>query len=114
MIPNEKNQTQRNLFLSFSDTLDQNPSLYISTNKVQWEVFEKAFSTLYSARIGRHKESIRLMVGLLILKHIRNLSDEMVVKQWNYNNYFQQFAGDNYLISCFQCEALESVHYFSK
>ena len=32
------------------------------------------------------------MCGLLILKHLRNLSDEAVVEQWNENAYYQYFC----------------------
>ena len=79
MVPKEKNQHQRSLFFSFSDTLNQKYPLYILASKIQWEVFEKAFAPLYSADTGRPAKPIRLMVGLLMLKHTRNLSDEMVV-----------------------------------
>ncbi len=72
MVSKGKNQNQGSLFFSFSD---KHP-LYILANKIDWGVFEKAFAPLYSARIGRPAKPIRLMVGLLILKHIRNLSDE--------------------------------------
>jgi len=33
------------------------------------------------------------MAGLLILKHLRNLSDESAVLQWNENAYYQYFCG---------------------
>ena len=38
------------------------------------------------------------MVGLLMLKHIRNLSDESVVEQWSENNYFQYFTGETFFV----------------
>ncbi len=44
------------------------------------------------------------MVGLLILKHIRNVSDESVVEQWGENNYYQYFCGENCFVSGFPCE----------
>ncbi len=33
------------------------------------------------------------MYDLLILKHLRNLSDESVVEQWSENAYYQYFCG---------------------
>ena len=33
------------------------------------------------------------MVGLLLLKQLRNLSDENVVENWKQNPYFQYFCG---------------------
>ena len=44
MVPKAKNQNQRGLFFSFSDTLNQQYPLYILANMVQWEVLEKAFA----------------------------------------------------------------------
>ncbi|KXK40358.1 MAG: transposase IS4 family protein [Bacteroidetes bacterium OLB9] len=55
--------------------------LFVLANKMDWSVFEKAFLPLYSQNNGRPAKPIRLMVGLLILKHIRNVSDESVVEQ---------------------------------
>ena len=49
--------------------------------------FENAFSPLYCSTNGRPAHPIRLMCGLLILKHLRNVSDEMVVSQWSENAY---------------------------
>jgi len=111
MAPKEKNQNQGSLFFSFSDTLDQRHPLYILANKIDWGVFEKAFAPLYSDRMGRPAKPIRLMVGLLMLKHIRNLSDEMVVEQWSENIYFQYFTGESSFVSGFPCEASELVHF---
>jgi IS5 family transposase len=111
MVPKEKNQHQRSLFFSFSDTLNQKHPLYILANKIRWEVFEKAFAPLYSADTGRPAKPIRLMVGLLLLKHIRNLSDEMVVEEWSENSYFQYFTGESSFVSGFPCEASELVHF---
>ena len=38
-------------------------------------------------------EPIPLMVGLLIFKHLRNVSDDSVVEQFSENTYFQYFSG---------------------
>jgi IS5 family transposase len=51
------------------------------------------------------------MVGLLMLKHIRNLSDEAVVEEWSENNYFQYFTGESSFVSGVPCEASELVHF---
>ncbi len=40
------------------------------------------------------------MTGLLILKYLRNLSDESLVEQWAENLHFQYFCGEQY----FQCK----------
>src|SRR5690606_26212279 len=51
------------------------------------------FSPLYCLDNGRPAKPIRLMVGLLILKHIRNISDESIVEQWSENLCYQYFCG---------------------
>lgn len=51
------------------------------------------------------------MVALLILKHVRNLSDESVVEQWSENAYYQYFSGERYFTPAPPCEASELVHF---
>jgi len=51
------------------------------------------------------------MVGLLMLKHIRNISDESVVEQWSENNYYQYFCGETSFVCGVPCEASELVHF---
>jgi transposase, IS5 family len=84
---------QSSLFSSFEDQLNRNHPLYILANKINWSVFENEFSKYYHKKLGRPCKPIRLMVGLLILKHLRNLSDESVVMQWTENSYYQYFCG---------------------
>ena len=51
------------------------------------------------------------MCGLLILKHLRNLSDESVVEQWSENAYFQYFCGMPEFLPSFPCNSSELVHF---
>lgn len=51
------------------------------------------------------------MCGLLILKHLRNISDESVVEQWSENAYFQYFCGMCEFVPSFPCNASELVHF---
>ncbi len=71
------------MFNSLRDQLDQKHPLYILTNRINWQLFEEAFSKYYSEKIGAPSKPIRLMVSLIILKHIRNLSNENLVEQWS-------------------------------
>ncbi|MEC4114997.1 IS5 family transposase [Myroides pelagicus] len=111
MVPKQKNRAQVNLFSSFEDMLNQKHPLFILANKVRWEVFEEAFLPLYSADNGRPAKPIRLMVGLLILKHLRNISDESVVEQWSENAYYQYFCGEESFVPKQPCNASELVHF---
>lgn len=64
---------QNTLFSRLEEQLDRKHPLYILSNKVHWDVFETEFSRHYHAKKGRPCKSIRLMVGLLILKHFMEL-----------------------------------------
>lgn len=111
MIAQKKPKNQSSFFFTFSDTLNQKHPLYILTNRVDWTVFDEAFEPLYCPDNGRPAKPIRLMVGLLMLKHIRNISDESVVEQWSENNYYQYFCGETYFVPGVPCEASELVHF---
>jgi len=111
MAPKEKDQKQGSLFFSLRDTLNPKHPLYVLAGQIQWDIFENAFKGLYCPDNGRPAKPIRLMVGLLILKHIRNLSDESVVEQWSENNYFQYFTGENAFVPGVPCEPSELVHF---
>lgn len=99
------------LFSSLADQLNQKHPLYILGNKIDWQRFEDAFSPLYSPDFGRKSKPIRLMCGLLILKHVRNLSDESVVEQWSENAYYQYFCGMTEFTPEYPCNSSELVHF---
>ena len=111
MLAKKKTSNQSSFFFSLEDTLNPRHPLYILANRVDWKLFETAFSPLYCLDNGRPAKPIRLMVGLLILKHIRNVSDESVVEQWSENLYYQYFCGFQEFVASAPCEASELVHF---
>jgi len=111
MLPKKKDRTQGSMFFGLEDTLNQKHPIYILANKVNWQLFEDSFTPLYCSDNGRPAKPIRLMVGLLILKHLRNISDESVVEQWSENVYYQYFCGQKEFIPVEPCEASELVHF---
>ena len=84
---------QASLFWDLEAMLSPKNSLYKLANLIDWNLFEQSFAPLYSKDTGRMAKPIRLMVGLLILKHLCNVSDESVVEQFSENVYFQYFCG---------------------
>ncbi len=76
--------------------LDQRNSLYRFAHALDWEFFEGCFETFYSDE-GRPAKPIRLMVGLLLLKQLKNLSDEAICEAWKENPYMQ------YCLASFEC-----------
>jgi IS5 family transposase len=111
MLKKEEKQQQGTLFFTLKDMLNQKHPLFILSNVINWKQFEDAFTPLYCEDNGRPAKPIRLMVGLLILKHLRNVSDEIVVEQWSENAYYQYFCGENMFVPKVPCEASELVHF---
>ena len=104
---------QKQGHLLYPDLLDQlNPKLplLVLARKLPWEEFEREFSGLYAEK-GRPAKSVRLMVGLLLLKQIENLSDERVVEAWVQNPYYQAFCGMEHFQWQFPCASSELVHF---
>ena len=99
------------MFFTLEDQLNQKHPLYLLAKEIDWEKFENAFRTLYSQENGRPCVPIRRMVGLLILKHLRNLSDESVVGQWQENVYYQYFCGEQELAVGEPCTSTELVEF---
>lgn len=105
----KKPSPQLGMFTGLADQLDQKHPLYILANKINWSVFEDAFKVHYSEKMGKPAKPIRLMVSLLILKQVRNLSDENVVEQWSENLYYQYFGGEHQFKPCIPCVPPELV-----
>lgn len=76
--------------------IDHRHELVKLTEKIDWASCEERFEGLYAKGVGRPGYPIRLMVGLQILKHVYNESDEQVVLKWVENPYWQYFCGMEY------------------
>ena len=111
MLTKPKNTTQLGFFITFEDQLNHEHPLFQLANHIRWQVFEDAFSKHYSATQGKPAKSIRLMVSLLILKQLRNLSDESIVEQWSENAYYQYFGGEQIFRPEQPCVATELVEF---
>lgn len=111
MLSSKKDNNQLGFYSSFEEQLSHKHPLFILAGKIHWQKFEDAFSKHYCKNNGRPAKPIRLMVSLLILKHIRNLSDESVVEQWFENIYYQYFSGEKSYSCGVPCEASELVHF---
>lgn len=110
MLSKKQSTSQLGFYSTFEEQLSHHHPLYILANKIDWTIFEEAFAKLYSEE-GRPAKPIRLMVSLLMLKHIRNISDESVVEQWSENCYYQYFSGEKVFACGEPCEASELVHF---
>jgi len=100
MVGKLPDQNQRELFRPIlADMIDPHHELVLLAHAIDWQYFEKEFTPLYS-RVGQPGVPIRLMVGCLMLKHLKNLGDETLSKAWIENPYMQYFCG----MRCFEHE----------
>ena len=84
--------------------------LIVLSDTINWNMFDREFEKYYSKE-GRPAKPIRLMVGLLLLKQLKNLSDEDIVVQWKQNPYYQYFCGFDELQIVEPCHSTELVKF---
>ena len=84
--------------------------LCILSKKIDWDFIETEFSVYYS-EIGRPSVPVRRMIGLLLLKHIYNLSDEAIVDRWIENPYWQYFSGEKVFQTQKPFDPTEFIHF---
>ena len=109
MLSTKKHTPQLGLFHGLSAQLDQKHPLYQSADKINWSIFDTSFEKHYDLKMGKPAKPIRLMVSLLILKYLRNLSDESIVEQWAENSYYQYFSGEQHFQPNIPCVPTELV-----
>lgn len=111
MLSQSPNPNQTNLL--YPNLLDQlnpkNPLVQLA-KAIPWSYLEQEFMPLYSHR-GKPAKPIRLMVGLCILKHLNNLSDDELVAQWIQNPYYQMFCGEREFQWKFPCDSSDMTYF---
>lgn len=91
MRPNKTNHNQEELFNSrLSSELNPSNELLQLTTLIVWSSLEEEFAIIHIDQElgGQPPKPVRLMVGLLLLQHMHNLSDENVVRMWIENPYW--------------------------
>jgi transposase, IS5 family len=111
MLSKTTSVPQISFFSRLSEQLNQQHPLYFLADKINWQMFEDAFSKHYSSKMGAPSKPIRLMISLLILKQLRNLSDKNIVEQWSENLYYQYFSGQQYFNPIHPFSATELVEF---
>jgi IS5 family transposase len=98
MRPRERRDSgQSDLFKARLDRIvDMNHSLAKLARAIDWGFLEKSFGAVYSDGPGQPPLATRLMAGLAILKHMQDLSDEVLCDRWLENPYFQLFCGEEF------------------
>ena len=98
MRPKERRETgQTDLFRARLDAIvDVDHALARLARAIDWGFLEERFGTVYTDVPGRPPLPTRLMAGLSILKHMHDLSDEVLCERWIENPYYQLFCGEEF------------------
>jgi IS5 family transposase len=97
--------------MSFKVTLDPLHELVVLSGLIPWGWVETEFAQFYDEKMGRPALPIRRMVGLLILKYLKKLSDEQIVAQWPDNLYYQFFCGDMPALGKKACDPSQMTYF---
>jgi IS5 family transposase len=62
--------------------------------EIDWSFIDGRFSSVCRSGPGQPPLATRLVAGLLILKHMHDLSDEALCARWLENPYYQFFCGE--------------------
>ena len=92
------------------DQLNPKHPLLCLARSIPWDFFESEFAPRYAA-VGRPAKPLRLMVGLSILKHMENVSDEVIVQHRVQNPYDQAFCGEVEFQWSFPCDPSDLVYF---
>jgi IS5 family transposase len=98
MRPRERRETgQNDLFKARLDQIvDMNHALAKLAGAIDWGFLEQSFGAVYNDGPGQPPLPTRLMAGLAIVKHMHNLSDEVLCERWVENPYYQLFCGEEF------------------
>jgi IS5 family transposase len=98
MRPKERRETgQSDLFRARLDQIValDHPLVKLA-QAIDWGFLEARFGAVYTDDPGRPPLPTRLMAGLAILKHMHDLSDEVLCDRFIENPYYQLFCGEEF------------------
>lgn len=97
MQPKKTAENLQDLFQqNISQMVDEKHPLVQLEKAIDWRIFEQKFGTLFKEGPGKPPKPIRLMVGLIMLQHMWNCSDERLIFHWAENPYWQYFCGQSF------------------
>jgi transposase, IS5 family len=86
---------QKDLLLPALDQIiDLKHPLVRLAGEIDWKFLDGRFGSVCAAGPGQPGLPTRLVAGLFILKHMHNLSDEVLCARWIENPYYQYFCGE--------------------
>jgi transposase, IS5 family len=79
---------------ALDEIIDLGHPLARLAKEIDWGFLDRRFSSVCAAGPGQPPLPSRLVAGLLILKHMHDLSDEVLCARWIENPYYQYFCGE--------------------
>ena len=79
---------------ALEDIIDLGHPLVRLAREIDWGFLDKRFASVCTPGAGQPPLPTRLVAGLLILKHMHDLSDEVLCARWVENPYYQFFCGE--------------------
>jgi transposase, IS5 family len=77
---------------ALEEIIDLGHPLVRLAHEIDWEFLDLRFASVCAPGPGQPGLPTRLVAGLLILKHMHKLSDEVLCARWLENPYYQSFA----------------------
>src|ERR1700740_1591063 len=90
-----RDDRQKDLLLPALDQIiDMGHPLVRLAALIDWKFLDERFGSVCQTGPGQPGLPTRLVAGLFILKHMHNLSDEVLCARWVVNPYYQFFCGE--------------------
>src|SRR5512135_488484 len=90
-----RDERQKDLLRPALDQIiDMGHPLVRLAGEIDWTFLGGRFSSVCAPGPGQPGLPTRLVAGLFILKHMENLSDEVLCARWVENPYYQYFCGE--------------------
>ncbi len=98
MRPRERRESGQNDLLRsrLDQIIDLAHPLAKLARGIDWGFLEQRLGAVYADGPGRPPLPTRLMAGLAILKHMHDLSDEVLCERWLENPYYQLLCGEEF------------------
>ena len=97
MQPRQQMRGQDDLFRTRPDTfIDTSHPLVKLAGLIDWSFIGKKLREAFADGSNQPLLPTRLMAGLAILKHMHNLSDEVLRGRWLEAPYYQYFCGEEH------------------
>ena len=90
-----RDERHRDLFRPpLDEIIDLGHPLARLAGEIDWDFLDERFGLVYQAGPGQPPLPTRLVAGLFILKHMHDLSDEVLCARWLETPYYQYFCGE--------------------